>query len=187
MKRLILILLTTVAFLSSCHDSRVQNMEKRENELNLREQELLRKEKALELREADLVKREQKTDSLMSDSTAVPPVVAGTWTTKMTCTETTCTGSAVGDIKTEQWNVILEGNSIIARAIAGEQLVRVYTGSYTGNTIELVEDRESTSTQPATKMIVRLRLTNGTTMEGQREIVRENDCKIIYAVQMNKQ
>jgi hypothetical protein len=28
---------------------------------------------------------------------------------------------------------------------------------------------------------------NNRTMEGQREIIREENCKIIYAVQMNKQ
>ena len=36
-------------------------------------------------------------------------------------------------------------------------------------------------------MIVRLRLVNAGTMEGQREIVRVGDCKIIYALQMDKQ
>lgn len=177
---------TCLAFFA-CNNNRTEALDKKEDELNRKEQELLSKEKALEIRESELMKREQEMDSLTQDSTMAPPFIAGNWTTKMTCTETTCTGSAVGDVKTEHWSINLDGPGIIARAVAGEQLVRVYSGSYTGNTIELVEDRQSTSGQPATKMVVRLRIVDSTTMEGQREIVRDNNCKIIYAVQMNKQ
>jgi hypothetical protein len=69
----------------------------------------------------------------------------------------------------------------------GRELQRVYSGLYTGNTLELVEDRAVANGQPATRMIVRLRMVSNRTLEGQREIVREGECKIIYALQMEKQ
>ena len=105
----------------------------------------------------------------------------------MVCTETTCPGSAVGDSKTETWDIQYINNKVIAKAQSGEQLVRVYTGIYTGNTLELVENNESTGTQPATKMVVQLRIVNPRSMEGQREIIREGNCKILYSLQLTKQ
>jgi hypothetical protein len=104
----------------------------------------------------------------------------------MTCTETTCAGSAVGDTKTEEWELSYEGNTLIAKAHTNEQLIRTYKGFYTGNTIELVESRDSTEAN--VKMVVRLRLADETHMEGQREITRK-DCKIIYDIKlaMNKE
>ncbi|HVK96300.1 MAG TPA: hypothetical protein VM368_00715, partial [Flavisolibacter sp.] len=115
------------------------------------------------------------------------PVLVGRWTAQMVCTETTCPGSAVGDSKTETWDIQYINNKVIAKAQSGEQLVRVYTGIYTGNTLELVENNESTGTQPATKMVVQLRIVNPRSMEGQREIIREGNCKILYSLQLTKQ
>jgi hypothetical protein len=36
-------------------------------------------------------------------------------------------------------------------------------------------------------MVVRLQVINDKTIEGQREIIRDDNCKIVYALQMNKQ
>ncbi|MGI8599333.1 MAG: hypothetical protein ACR2KB_08760 [Chitinophagaceae bacterium] len=105
----------------------------------------------------------------------------------MVCTESTCPGSAVGDIRNETWQINYESNKVIAQARASNQLVRIYTGIYTGNTLELIEDAQVSPSQPATRMVVRLRLTSDTRMEGTREIVREGDCKIIYSMDMTKQ
>jgi hypothetical protein len=104
----------------------------------------------------------------------------------MTCTETTCAGSAVGDTKTEQWHISFETNAVIVKAMAGENLVRVYTGTFADKTIELKESSDSSFARPETKMLVRLRVIDESNMEGQREIVR-NDCKVIYALQLGKQ
>jgi hypothetical protein len=40
---------------------------------------------------------------------------------------------------------------------------------------------------PATTINVRLNLKDGNTMEGQREIIRENECRILYTLQLSKQ
>lgn len=154
-----------------------------------REDSLLFKEKTLQLIEEELAKREQRLDSSekIDSFHQIPPSLIGHWETKMTCTESTCKGSAVGDTKTEQWNISYQSNLLLAQAMAQEQLIRVYTGTYTGHTIELVDNRTGTSTEPPSKMVVRLRLVDSLHMEGQREILRDNDCRVVYALQMEKQ
>lgn len=166
----------------------------REKELALqnKEQELIKKEQDLVVRENNLKLREQefanklKADSLATDSSFYNTTLIGIWETKMTCTETTCTGSAVGDTKTERWEISYEGKNVVAKAMDGSKMIRLYSGMYTGNTVELIEEREATGSQPSTKMVVRLRLTGDDTMEGQREILRP-DCKIIYSLNLVRQ
>ncbi len=186
--KLIMLLIIITTFFSGCNlRERELNVEKKEAELMQKEQELNLLAKTLQIKEEELAKREMGLDSsALSDTTSVyNPALVGLWSVKMTCIETTCAGSAVGDVKNEQWEIAYQNNNIIAKAMDAGKISRVYTGFYTGNTLELVENRESTATQPATKMVVRLRLTKENTMEGQREIVREN-CKILYELSLTK-
>jgi hypothetical protein len=174
---------------SSCESRRRQDeLEKKALQLNQKEKELLFKEKSLQLKEQELLKREAKIDSSMKLDTAqlYNPALVGSWSVKMTCIQTTCIGSAVGDTKNEVWNLSYNRNTIVAKAMQGDNLARIYSGSYTGNTIELSETSDSTISRPAIKMIVRINSINENTMEGQREIVRENECKVIYALQMTR-
>ena len=83
--------------------------------------------------------------------------------------------------------ISIQGSNFIAKAMSGEKLVRIYSGIYTGNTLELIAETEQNANQPPAKMVVRLHIVNATKMEGQREITRRNDCKIIYTMEMNKQ
>jgi len=189
MKKWLFIVSFLMVLFGSCGvREREQALNTRESALNQREQELLLREKTVELKEEELLKREKKLDStVFNDTTAINPNLLGSWNVKMTCTEATCTGSAVGDTRNEQWHISYQDNNIIVRAMSGEQLVRVYTGSHVNGAIELTNDAESNASQPAVKMIVRLRMVNNKTMEGQREIIREGNCKIVYAMQMTKQ
>jgi hypothetical protein len=166
------------------NERRNEALDGREAALNAKEQELYGKEKTLQLQEESLRRREQSLDSAArpDSSRLVNPALAGNWSVQMTCTEATCTGSAVGDTKSEDWNLSYQGNALIARASSGGQLVRTYTGFYTGNTVELVEHLDTTG---AVKMVVRLRPTDATHMEGQREITREA-CKVIYDLKLVK-
>ena len=128
------------------------------------------------------------TDSNRVDTTNLyNPAIIGIWSVKMVCTETTCAGSAVGDTKTEQWNISYESNTIIAKAMSDDKLVRTYTGKPNADVIELAEKLAEDGLQSSTNMLVRLRLISSNRMEGQREIVRENNCKVIYSLQMEKQ
>ena len=166
---------------------REEALQKKEADLNQREQELLLREKTLQVKEDELNKQKQAFDSTMKVDTShiVNPVLAGNWDVKMTCTETTCTGSAVGDTKTEEWSFAYEGATLVVKATANEKLVRVYTGNYSGSAIEL-EEEKTAAQSPQARMIIRLRPVDETHMDGQREIVREKDCRVVYALQLQK-
>ncbi len=165
--------------------NREMALEQKEAALAEREQQVSAKENALQAKEEQLLLREQKLDSSLIDSIKINPSLAGQWAVKMTCTETTCTGSAVGDTKNETWHFSIENNLIIAKAMVGDKVVRTYSGTYVNNAIELTVDVEADAASPATKIIVRLNQVNPNSMEGLREIVRP-DCKIVYTVQLNK-
>ena len=178
-----------IGLLLACNSrEREQALQVKEDSLNQREQQLLLKEKTLEIREADLLRKEKQLDSTyrIDSSGFYNPALIGNWTVKMTCTETSCAGSAVGDVNNQEWNFSYQGNTVIAKVMEGNQLVRTYTGTYKSNAIEMTDASQTTAGQPSVKMLVRLRIINATTMDGQREILRENNCKIIYALELQK-
>lgn len=187
MKRTLFFLFTILLLTTCDYRKREEALRTKEAALNQKEQELVLKEKSLQLKEEDILKREKRLDSTVTDSSyIVDSTLIGNWSVKMVCTETTCTGSAVGDTKTENWQITYQTNSIIAKVISNNQLTRIYTGFYTGNTIELVEDQNKEASASQTKMVVRLRVIDSTHLEGQREISRE-DCKVIYSLQLGKE
>jgi hypothetical protein len=194
----ILCLFLVALFITSCDlRSRQEAVDKKETKLAEWEQELNLREKTLTLKEEELRQRQHlldsaqlngKADSTQSDSAAIYNAnIIGLWSVKMICSETTCPGSAVGDTKSETWDFYYANNHLIARAMAGDNLVRIYTGTLTGTTIALNEVVENTAEAPATKLLVDLTVKNAKLMEGKREIVRENDCKIVYDLQLSRQ
>jgi hypothetical protein len=175
--------------LAGCdYRSREEAIRKKEAALNEKEQQLLLKEKSLQLKEQELLQKQKVIDSTSAaDTTArYNPNLIGLWNVQMTCTETTCAGSAVGDTKTETWEISYQDKNLIARAMVNDELVRVYSGIFTGNTIELVDVHEA-GTPPGTKMIVRLTITDDSKLEGQRSIERPGEnCRIVYTLVMDK-
>jgi superfamily I DNA and/or RNA helicase len=189
MIRSFMMLVIVLSLFPGCNlREREKSLDQRSQSLDQREQELLLKERSLQLKEEELLKRELPADSVqLTDTTAVYDAsLIGAWAVKMVCTEATCPGSAVGDTKNETWNLSYQNNTLLVRAMTGNQLVRVYSGIYNGSLIELSEDRDMTATAPASKMTVRLRVLNNNTLEGQREIIREGNCKILYSVNMTR-
>ena len=188
MKISVFILLAFFVFCAGCDlQERERELQKKEAALDLREHELLSREQTIQRKEAELARKEQTPDSTSLDSVqVVNPALTGRWDVQMTCTETTCTGSAVGDTKTEQWEMAYEGSTLVAKAKASDRLVREYTGSYTGSVIQLANHTPVPDTTNRTTMFVRLRMVDETNLEGQREIVRDGNCKIVYAMKLQK-
>jgi hypothetical protein len=187
------LLCTCVILLQGCDlRERETALEQQKAALDEREQQLLLREKTVELREAELAKQQAidtlRQDTIRRDTTAIiNPALVGTWSVQMTCTETTCAGSAVGDTKTETWELSYQGMNVIAQAKANNELVRVYTGTYNGNTLELLGEAETVAQSAATKIIVRLQLVKDNELSGQREIDRLSDqCRIVYNIKMEK-
>lgn len=178
-----------LVFASGCDvREREAALQAKETALNQKEQELLLKEKTLQLKEEALNQMKQKLDStLLVDTTAqFNQNLIGLWSVKMVCTQTSCPGSAVGDTKTENWDISYEGRYVIARVSVNNELVGAYSGIFNGTTLELEQNTETAANQPTTKILVRLKLLNPKQMEGIREIERIGECKITYTVTMDK-
>lgn len=188
-----IILLFVIVFVTSGCGLRERELEleKKTTEVNRKEQELLLKEKSLELKEDELSKKEKLLDSSAKNPVdsffAQHPQLPGKWNVTMRCTETTCPGSAVGDIKNEQWEISYQDNQIVARAFSDNKLVRFYSGSNNGGTVELSTEPDNPDPLLSTKMIVRLQEIKETEIHGQREIIRPDNCHIIYSLDFKKQ
>src|SRR5688572_12407051 len=118
MKQRILLFLLTIFLLQGCDmRKREENLQVKEAQLNEKEQELLLKEKTLQLKEDELAKKQQQIDSTtISDTTTqINTKLVGSWEVKMTCTETSCSGSAVGDTKNETWDISYQNKNVLAK------------------------------------------------------------------------
>jgi len=165
-------------------------LKNRQDELNRKEQQLILKERSLQLKAEELAQKEKALDSTAKntiDSVMLYPELPGKWNVAMRCTETTCPGSAVGDIKNEQWEISYAGNTIVAKAFADNKLVRVYTGRNNGSAVELFTEPDNADPALSTRMTVRFQEINKNQIRGQREILRSDKCHIIYSLELNKQ
>lgn len=188
MKWIFLTFFLVAFFLSGCGiREREKTLREKEAELARREQQLLIRAEALRLKEEELLRKTQKLDSTQQDTAfSHNPKIVGLWSVKMVCTETTCPGSAIGDTKTEIWDISYQNKQVVATALDNQKVVRTYTGTYKNNLLELSERVETPANAPATHMLVRLKLVGESAMEGEREIIRTGDCRIVYALEMNK-
>lgn len=188
------IILFIIAFTQPGCDirKREQQLEKKAIELHQKEQELLLKEKTLQLKEEELLSKLKDYDSIenriSADTGMINPVLVGTWNVRMNCIETSCAGSAIGDVRTEQWNISYQNSNIIAQVISNNKLVRVYSGISTNNSIELNFNQTDSTKNETTNMVVRLQQTANGRLEGRREITRTpENCKIVFAMDLVKQ
>lgn len=143
------------------------------------------------MKEDELAQKEKLLDSSSKNPTdsfiALHPQLPGKWDVTMRCTETNCFGSAVGDTKNEQWEISYQNGGIVAQAFSGNKPVRVYSGSGNGNTIELSTATDTPEANSVTKMIVRIQEIKDNEMTGQRDIIRPDNCHIIYALELKRQ
>ena len=190
MKTWPILFLLTAFLLTSCGiRGREEALEQREKEINQKEQSLLLLQKQLQLKEEDLLRRQKILDSTqqlaLQDSSIINPKLVGKWAVTMRCTATTCDGSAVGDVKNEQWDISYQDKNIIVKAMADGKLVRTYTGAFRENKV-LLNAQQEPNAVPVT-MTIQLQFRSDTEMEGEREITRANNCRIVYALSMSKQ
>lgn len=188
MKYLFLLCFCMLLFQSCNFAERERKIEQRNRALFLKEQQLSEQERRLLAREQEILKRENRIDSTFIDSAFFyHKEIIGDWYVEMKCTETNCPGSAVGDTKAETWIVGYQSKLIVARVMENDKLTRVYTGYYSGETLELSYQDYNAAPDKTTIMTIRLKETVPGQMEGEREISRVNDCRIVYSVRMKKQ
>ena len=191
MQFLFFLLFSLSFLLPSCDtQKREQALQLRDLALTQKEQELTIREQALKAREEELAKKQMDFDSTTTNSVdsigALHPNLSGIWNVTMRCMETTCPTSAVGDTKTEQWEIGVENNRVTARARSDKKLLRIYSGSYLSNSFVLSAPPDNVPDNEA-NIIVRFQPTNENEMSGQREVIRPNDCRVVYSLEFRKQ
>jgi len=112
----------------------------------------------------------------------VNPNLTGKWQVKMTCVETNCSGSAIGDVRNEQWNIAYRNDLFIVEGLADGAVNTLYTGLYNGQEMQLNSGASSAGT---TISIVLTPAENGN-MVGRREVTQAGGCKIFYRLNLNK-
>lgn len=151
-----------------------------------KEQELLAWENRLKLKDQELKIREQRLDSIEIKKDTLGTYNAkliGNWSVRMRCTETTCAGSAIGDTKTEQWNISYENNKVVVKASSNKVPIRTYKGIFKDNNLKLTALQSGDS---ETIITITLREVSDKRMEGTREIYQAGICKIIYALEIER-
>lgn len=188
-KLLIILFLASTLFSGCGSGDSEKKLETREQEVQRKEQQLLTLQEQLKLKEQELIKREQQADSfkVKTDTLGVyNPKLLGNWTVSMQCTEATCEGYAVGDTKTEQWNISYQNNKVIVKAISNKKVIRTYTGLFKENSLTLTA-QPAPDADTEMKVVLNPHATNENLMEGQRVINRGNNCRVVFALKVEKQ
>lgn len=171
-------------------DERRKQLDEREKSIAVREQTLMLKEKELRILEDSLKRNFEKIDSIslaaVQQSIPLPESFIGRWNVSMVCTQTSCSGFAVGDVRKETWQIASNDVNVTVRAMQGEKLIRVYTGVFTGTHFKLSTPLSFEDNQPATSMKVDLRIENPNKLTGQRLIVQPDGCTTTFKVDADK-
>lgn len=185
MKPISILLVTIIILFQSCGMSdREKTLTQRQEEISLKEQQLMVWEQQLKMKERELETEKVSLDSVKKqiDSAGIfNPAISGKWSVKMSCTETSCDGSAIGDTKTEQWYISYDQNTVTVKAYSGSILIRVYVGSYKNNALKIIDEKPNADASIGAT----LNFINEGRMDGIREI-RQKDCKIVYVLNARK-
>lgn len=177
-----------VLFFAACGNREDSGkLESRERKVSQKEEELLAFEQQLISRDIELKNREELLDSLEhpGDTSGIyNPKLIGDWTVNMKCIETSCEGSALGDIKIERWNIAYHNKRVLVRVMSKNTITRTYLGVYTESGLILKSKRQDNDV--TTSMSIHLDHTADDKMEGVREINQGGNCKIIYSVGLSK-
>ncbi|MCD2422283.1 hypothetical protein LQ567_05880 [Niabella pedocola] len=183
------ICLLTLCLYSCGFEERRKQLDDREQALNLREQAVMLKEKEVKLKEDSLKKFAAQIDSAshlpVIQGVPLPDSLAGSWNVAMVCTQTNCSGFAVGDIRKETWLIAGNGTAVTVRAMQGDKLIRVYTGTFTGTDLKL-STPESETAQPSASMAVALKVDQRNKLSGQRLITQADGCETTFKVDLDK-
>lgn len=176
-------------FITGCDFQRRQeDLNKKMNELSQREAVLALKEQQMEIKEQQLSEKEKILDSttnVVNDSLLRShKKIEGAWRVDMLCTQTNCAGSAVGDGKTERWNIMVAGNDVTVNARSNRALSKRYTGSFAGNLLTLTADQDTTEVNATIE--VHLQQSTDKEMEGERVVTQTSGCQILYSLRLKR-
>ncbi len=164
--------------LLSCTDSA------KEEQLNLREKTLSEKEQLFAAKEQDYEKLKMLRDSLQAvpDSTATvrfSKSFLGRYNGKMICTDSNCSENAVGDLRSDVWEILEDGVKITNKN--GNE--KFYKGQFNNNELKLINEEAA----PALISEITLNFSDSLTsrIKGNRLLKREN-CISKFSVELEK-
>ncbi len=174
----------TIILLYSCQDSSKQKA------LEQRELQLQEKERQLKAREAEYQALVQMRDSLQKlDSIAKPEFwpsfVNGQWTSKIVCTESSCSDYVIGDTRSDLWEFVRDSARMQVNIRDRNKLVRIYTGQFTQDQIHLAFTSDSTAPKRV-EMKVNITEISKERLRGTR-VVNIGDCQAKFNVTLTRQ
>jgi hypothetical protein len=183
--KIALSLICTCFLVAACEPS--ANRVAREAALNEKARNLEILEQELNSRSQELAARERVLDSIqhLNDTTSkFNADLIGNWSTSMRCTETSCEGSAVGDTKSEKWEISYQDNQVKLKAFVNSQLIGEYSGLFSDDGLVVTAKRGPA--ESTTLITVTLSPPVGNKMSGTRVINQAGKCSIVYALEMQK-
>lgn len=163
---------------------------KREEQLARREAALFQKEKDFALKEAEYKALLRMRDSLLAVRDTVslqawPPEIAGMWTGRSLCRESSCRDYVVGDQRTANWEFLADSTGLYAKIVNNNKVVRVFHGEISNDQLLLGFRTDSGATKPI-EIQVALNMADSTLMKGTQLVKGENDCTARFSVELSR-
>lgn len=184
-KNTLLIVFIIPLFLVSCTDNQ------KEKNLVEREKQLLEKEKLFAQKESEYQALLKLRDSIFvkKDSAIInkmwPEEIAGSWNSKVICTESNCTDYVVGDQRTDTWEFDSDSTQMVAKIVNNNNLVRLYSGKFENNEIKL-NFQTDPSADKKVEMNVILNDISDTKIRGTRTVTIDNNCMAKFSVELTR-
>lgn len=191
MTRIMPVIILCFAFLlNNCGlNERKEAIEQNEAALQQKEQRLLLLEKNLKLKEdsLNLILARRGNSSYTDSISLLPPALWGAWSVKMVCIQTTCSSSAIGDVRTDSWQITGQDSAVIIKTVTHDNVTRIYTGNYyQDNTIRVSDRTHETAVSNVPVRIVEIVDIRNNKMKGTRVLIQQDGCHVTYSLEMDK-
>lgn len=180
--RPLLLLFAAALLVASCSDP------KRVQELDKREQNLLQREKEFASKAADYQSLLLMRDSLFSRKdtgmlSAWPESIQGSWNGKIVCKESNCSDYVVGDQRVDNWEFVSDSTGLFTRVINKGKLIRIYSADADSTTYRL---NYQTDTAASRKVMINVTLkpVDSTLIKGTQIINVNNNCTARFSVEL---
>lgn len=115
--------------------------------------------------------------------------LVGTWNVKMSCINSNCQGTNVGDIRSETWYINYEGGRIIVKVSGNSTTNTLYTGTFDGKILKLHYDLIKTGLfkdKTVSVIDATLRMDSPNELIGKRKVLNDGPCNIDYNISLTK-
>jgi len=163
----------------------------RERNLELREQKILERENEFAMKEADYQSLLRMRDSLLTkrDTSVLirqwPDDIAGVWSARSVCRESSCSEYVVGDQRSNTWEFISDSTGLYTRVINNNQVVRVFTATLDSTRIQL-RYRSDTSATRNLDLIVELNRDNPNLIKGMQTAGIDKSCTAKFSIELTR-